>query len=214
MKINLEIIDSSYLFDEKQIGDLNTKELVPKMVFRRRLTRASKLIIELLNKIDFKNERILYGSAYGELLISSKILNSILNKEGISPTDFQNSVYNTGVSYSSILLNNQNEIMTISSGEETSLKTLKAAAIKSLDGDELVLICTETLDIENIEEINKCIKYLESAVILKVKCTNEKATINFDDLSSKGDLPKSIEHMFYLSQKFDKDKKNIIEIEI
>lgn len=214
MKINLEILETAHLFDEKRIENLNTKELVPKMIFRRRLTKAAKLIIELLNKIDFKNERILYGSAYGELLVSSKILNAILNKEGISPTDFQNSVYNTSVSYSSILLNNQNEIMTISSGEETSLKTLKAGAIKALDGDEIVLICTETLDIENIDEVNNCIKYLESAVIIKVKVTQKDATIFLTELLNNNELPKSIEHMFYLAQKYDENKTNIVEIEI
>lgn len=214
MKINLEILETAHLFDEKRIENLDTKELVPKMIFRRRLTKAAKLIIELLNKIDFKNERILYGSAYGELLVSSKILNAILNKEGISPTDFQNSVYNTSVSYSSILLNNQNEIMTISSGEETSLKTLKAGAIKALDGDEIVLICTETLDIENIDEVNNCIKYLESAVIIKVKVTQKDATIFLSELLNNNELPKSIEHMFYLAQKYDENKTNIVEIEI
>ncbi len=57
----------------------------------------------------------------------------------------QNSVYNTAVSYASILFENKNEILTISSGDETSLKVLKAGGIKALDNDEVVLICSETL---------------------------------------------------------------------
>ena len=42
-------------------------------------------------------------------------------------------------------------------------------AIKALDGDELLLICTETLNIDNIEEVNNCIEYLEVAVALKLE---------------------------------------------
>ena len=169
MKINLEILDAFYLFDKDSIEELNTKELVPQMVFRRRLTKASKLVIEALHKIDAKNSRIIYGSSFGELLSSSNILKAILDESMLSPTDFQNSVYNTAVSYASILFENKNEILTISSGDETSLKVLKAGAIKALDNDEVVLICSETINIANIQEVNSCIDFLESVVALKVK---------------------------------------------
>jgi hypothetical protein len=111
----------------------------------------------------------------------------------LSPTDFQNSVYNTAVSYASILFENKNEILTISSGDETSFKVLKAGAIKALDNDEVVLICSETINIPNIQEVNSCIDFLESVVALKVKmgdttehdikqlCLNSDITIE-DDL--------------------------------
>lgn len=213
MKINLEILNASYLFDETDIKDLNTKELVPNMMIRRRLTRASKLVIELISKINFKNERIIFGTSFGELLSTSDILNAIANNEIISPTDFQNSVYNTAVSYSSILSKNTNEILTVSSGEETSLKVLKVGAIKALDNDEIVLICAETLNINNIEDINNCITYLESAVALKVKITQEEATINFENLKNTT-FPKSIEHLLHIAKNFDIDKKNIVEVNI
>ncbi|WP_375724348.1 beta-ketoacyl synthase chain length factor [Arcobacter sp. KX21116] len=213
MKINLEIINSSYIFGEKEIADLRTKELVPKMIIRRRLTRASKLVLELISNINFKKGRIIFGTSYGELLSTSRILNAISNNEILSPTDFQNSVYNTPVSYASILSNNTSEILTISSGEETSLKVLKVGAIKALDGDEMLLVCAETLNINNIEEVNTCIKYLESAVALKVKVTNEKATINLKDIQNTK-YPKSIEHILHIAKIFKKDKKNIIEINI
>ena len=168
MKINLEILDAFYLFDKESIEELNTKELVPQMVFRRRLTKASKLVIEALHKIDAKNSRIIYGSSFGELLSTANILKAILDESMLSPTDFQNSVYNTAVSYASILFENKNEILTISSGDETSLKVLKAGAIKALDNDEVVLICSETINIPNIQEVNSCIDFLESVVALKV----------------------------------------------
>ncbi len=213
MKINLEILDAFYLFDKKSIEELNTKELVPQMVFRRRLTRAAKLLIKALVKIDAKNSRVVYGSSFGELPSSASILKAILDEQTPSPTDFQNSVYNTAISYASILFNNQNEILTISSGDETSLKVLKAGAIKALDGDELVLICSETLDIPNIDEINSCIDFLESVAVLKVKTTKQKPTINLENIELKG-FANSIKHIVYVAQKFDKTKPNILEISI
>lgn len=213
MKINLEILESSYLFDDKEIENLNTKELVPTMVLRRRLTRASKLVIELINNVNFNNGRIIYGTAYGELLATADILNAILKDDILSPTDFQNSVYNTAVSYSSILFKNNSEILTISSGDETSLKLLKVGAIKALDGDKLLLVCTETLNIENIDEVNNCIKYLETAVALKVKVTTQAATIDMSNILNEG-FPKSIEHFMYIAKNVSNDKPNIIEVNL
>lgn len=213
MKINLEILDASFLLGEKKVENLNTKELVPAMILRRRLTNASKLVIELMSKVNFRDGRIVYGTSFGELLSTSNILNAILKEDILSPTDFQNSVYNTAVSYASILLKNTSEILTISSGEETSLKVLKVGAIKALDGDELLLICCETLDINNIEEVNKCIDFLETAVALKVKITEEKPTINFENIESHF-YPKAIEHILHIAKNFKKDCKNIIEVEV
>lgn len=212
MKINLEILDAFYLFDKDSIEELNTKELVPQMVFRRRLTKASKLVIEALHKIDAKNSRIIYGSSFGELLSSSNILKAILDESMLSPTDFQNSVYNTAVSYASILFENKNEILTISSGDETSFKVLKAGAIKALDNDEVVLICSETINITNIQEVNSCID-LESVVALKVKISKEDSTINLENITLKG-FPNSIKHLMFIAQNFDKTKKNIVRVDI
>ncbi|MFA6742158.1 MAG: beta-ketoacyl synthase chain length factor [Arcobacteraceae bacterium] len=213
MKINLEILSASYLFGEKEVANLNTKELVPAMILRRRLTRASKLIIELMANVDFKEGRIIYGTSFGELLATSNILNAILENDILSPTDFQNSVYNTAVSYASILFKNTSEILTISSGEETSLKVLKVGAIKALDEDEILLVCCETLNINNIEEVNHCIDFLESAVALKVKISKEKATINFENIQNNS-YPKAIEHILHIAKNFKNDTKNIIEVEI
>jgi hypothetical protein len=210
MKINLEVLNAVYLYGQESVENLNTKELVPKMMIRRRLTRASKLIIELFSKLDTSESRIVYGTSYGELLASSRILNSILNEDILSPTDFQNSVYNTAVSYASILNNNSSEILTVSSGNETSLKVLKVGAVKALDGDELILICSETLDIENIDEVNKCIEFLESAVILKIKITQKEANLKYDD-KVKG-FPDSMAHMINIAKSFNENKENIIEV--
>lgn len=213
MKINLEILNASFLSTKKEIEDLNTKKLVSTMILRRRLTRASKLVIELMSKVDIDKQRIIYGTSFGELLSTSNIINAILKDDILSPTDFQNSVYNTAVSYASILSKNTNEILTVSSGEETSLKVLKVGAIKALDKDELLLVCCETLNINNIEEVNNCIDFLETAVALKVKVTKENPTMSFKNMNNDS-YPKAIEHILHLAKNFKKNEKNIIEVEI
>lgn len=213
MKINLEILSATYLVADEEIGDLRTKELVPKMVFRRRLTRAAKLVVEAVDKVNFENGRIIYGSAFGELKASANILSAILNDQMISPTDFQNSVYNTAVSYLSILKNNKNEILTISSGDKTAEKILKVGAVKALDGDEILLLASETMNIENIDQINKCIDTLENVVALKVRVTEEKANINIlNENNSK--YPESISQMIEIAKNYDENKQNVIEIQI
>ncbi|MCJ8328162.1 MAG: beta-ketoacyl synthase chain length factor [Campylobacterales bacterium] len=213
MIINLEILEASYIYDKEEVLNLNTKILVPKMIERRRLTRASKLIIELISKINFNNERIIYGTGYGELLYTSKILKSILNNESVSPTDFQNSVYNTAVSYSSILSSNTSEILTISSGDKTSEKVLKVGAVKSLDLDNIILIASETMNIESINEINKCNSNLECAVLLKIRFTQKEANFVFKDFEGMKDIPKSLIDMFKIAMSFN-EKNNVIGIKI
>ena len=213
MKINLQILDSSYIYAPINIEELNTKKLVPKMVTRRRLTRAAKIAIYLADKVNFNQGRIVYGNSYGEPLSTTKILNSINDKEHISPTVFQNSVYNTAVSYLSMLTNNKSEIMTISSGNNTSLNILKAGAIKALDGDSILLLATETINIEKIEELNNCIDFLECGVALKVKLTTQDKTINFSKKNEKR-FPASLAEMVHIANNVNDNKLNIIEINI
>lgn len=212
MTINLEILSAASRQDAQMIECHRIKELVPKMVFRRRLTQASKIAIELMDQVGFTKGRIMYASAYGELPSTANILLAILNQEGISPTDFQNSVYNTPVSYASILQENTSEILTISSGDNSSDRLLKLGAIKALDGDEILLLGVETLNIEGIDAVNQCIDYLECGVALKVKITQEKATINEFKYDDK--LPKSLERLFAIASQCSNENKNIIEVKL
>jgi hypothetical protein len=212
--IHLEILAASYIFAENSVESLNTKELVPKMMIRRRLTQGSKLVVELVSRLNAKgDERVICGSSFGELPTTASILNALYKKEPLSPTDFQNSVYNTAISYLSILNKNQSEMLTISSGDETSLKVLKAAALKAIDGDELILVCFETLNIENIKQVNKCIDYLESAVALRVKRTPREANITLGKCSMQG-IPNSISHMFYVAKQSEMVENPILSINI
>lgn len=214
MKINLEILDAAFIYDPVEITELKTKELVPKMVQRRRLTRAAKIAIYLANEVEFKTGRILYGSSFGEIPATASILNCIKDKEGISPTHFQNSVYNTAVSYLSMLTDNQNEIMTISSGDNTSKALLKSAAVKGLDGDTLLILATETLNIPNIEEVNNCKDVLECGVALKVKVTEMSPTLDINIDEKVENIPNSLLQLINIAKNINTTKKNIIELEI
>lgn len=213
MKVNLEILDAAYLYAEKKIENLNTKQLVPKMMMRRRLTDVAKIVVELVDKVDVNKGRIIYGSAYGELVPTANILNSMYDKSGVSPTDFQNSVYNTAVSYLSLLQKNKSELTTISSGDDTSNAVLNVGTVKALDTDEILLIVADSININNIEQINNCIEYLECGVALKVKVTNQKAQIDLKQMDKKRYekfLP-SVHEMLYIAQEYQKGKK-IVEI--
>ena len=212
MTINLEIIDSAFVYASEEIEDLNTKVLVPEMMARRRLTRAAKIAIYLADKVSFVNGRIIYGSSFGELGVTAGILNSISSNESISPTHFQNSVYNTAVSYLSMLAGNTHEIMTVSCGNDTSLNILKSGAIKSLDGDTLLLLATETLNIDKIEEVNQCIDFLECGVALKVRMTKEEATLSFDVKNKVIKTPQSLSHMIAIARNIQTSQPNIIKV--
>jgi hypothetical protein len=214
MTVNLEILSSAYLLGEKSLELPRIKELVPQMMVRRRLTKAAKICVELLNSVKhFEGGRILCGSAFGELETTANILNSIHDEQPLSPTDFQNSVYNTAVSYLSILYHNHNEILTISSGDKTALNVLKAGALKALDGDVLLLLCFETLDIPNIEQVNYCIDYLESGVALVVRVTEEKATLHLQKSELAG-VSNSISEMLHVAQNAPKLKCAIVEVNL
>ena len=212
--INLEIIESAYVYAPCEIEELNIKTLVPKMMTRRRLTRAAKIAIYLSDKVLFDKGRIVYGSSFGELPATSHILQSISNQETISPTHFQNSVYNTAVSYLSMLHGNKEEIMTISSGDMTALNVLKMGAVKALDGDTLLLMAIETLNIDNIEKVNKCGSYLECGVALKVRLVNKEATMDLDALKREKNIPISISQIFTIAKNCHSEKTNIIEIKL
>ena len=212
--IRLEIIQSAYTFGQKEIEELHTKILVPKMMTRRRLTRAAKIAIYLSNEVSFTGGRIVYGSSFGELEATANILNSITNKEAISPTYFQNSVYNTAISYLSILQENEEELLTISSGDKTSDNVLKVGAVKSLDGDTLLLLVTETLNIEDIEKVNICKAYLECAVALKVRQTDKEPTIQLSKSVGDSKVPPSMRTMLNIAKQCKVDKVNVIEISL
>lgn len=176
--VSLKIVSSAKVYAKNRIEDLDEKRLCPKMMVRRRLTRNSKVMLYLSDKCGFEGGKIVYGSCFSELEETAKIANAVLDKELLSPTSFQNSVYNTAPSYFSLINKDKDEIITVSSGMKTSKDTIKTAALQALiSGEKVLCIAIECLNIKNIEEINKCANYLEAgaAVIFEIAKDSDNA---------------------------------------
>jgi hypothetical protein len=212
--MNIFIEKFAIIYDQKEITDLNTKLLVPKMVLRRRLTRASKIVIYLDSIIKSTNEPIVYGSSFGELGLSDKILADILQNQPISPTAFQNSVYNTAVSYLSILNKNQNEIQTISSGDNTARALLSLAKLKLYSKKQISVFATETLNVPNTDNFVKDVSYTEVGVAMKISLTNQKPTIDINNIPHITKMPNSISLLVDIVSRCKHDSKNIISWQI
>lgn len=214
MKINLKILSSHFVTAKTACQELQEKELVKKMMLRRRLTRSSKIAIFLASKVNYTNERIVFGSAYGEVKATIDIIDAIYNKTLLSPTAFQNSVHNTPVSYLSILSQNSNEVTTVSDLFSTSLSVLKTGAIKALKGDKLLLIAIDAFNVDGINALNRCgVEEMESGVALLVEMTHESANIFLQEQSFKEVSP-SIWHMLEVYSKAVTEKNPIVEIEL
>ena len=174
--IALNIVSAAKIYAPTKIESLDEKRLVPSMMMRRRLTRSSKVMLYLSDKCGFKNGKIVYGSCFSEIEETAKIANSILENTMLSPTSFQNSVYNTAPSYFSLVNKDTDEIITISSGMETSLATIKTAALQALvSGEKILCVCIECINIKNIQEINKCTKYLEAGVAVVLEIAKDES---------------------------------------
>jgi len=131
-------------------------------------------MLYLSDKCDFRGGKIVYGTCFSELEETAKIANAVLEKRLLSPTSFQNSVYNTAPSYFSMINKDKDEIITISSGVKTSLQALKTAALQALISKQRVLcVCVECLNIKNIQEINRCANYLEAGVAVVVEVAED-----------------------------------------
>jgi len=187
-KVALNIISSAKIYAPKKIEDLDEKRIVPKMMIRRRLTRNAKIMLYIADRCGFEGGKIVYASAFGELQSTVGITDAILNETQISPTLFQNSVYNSAPSYFSLLNEDRDEIITISSGMNSSRDALKSAALQALiSGERVLCVATECLDIANIEDVNHCSTYLESGAGIVVEiAADESDTENIRNEKEEG----------------------------
>jgi len=214
MKINLKIIASAFVSANEKSEELQEKALVKKMMLRRRLTRGAKIAIYLASKVGYQQEKIVFGSAYGEVNATVDIVESIYNKTLLSPTAFQNSVHNTPASYLSILSENSGEVTTVSDLFDTSLSVLKTGAIKALKGDRLLLLNVDSFNFKGVEKMNSCsITQLESGVALLVEVTTDEANIIIEN-TEYGNISPSLWQMLEIYHKSNALKSPIVEIEI
>jgi len=214
MKINLKILSSHFVSAKEKCDNLDEKTLVPKMMLRRRLTRSSKIAIYLASKVGYTNERIVFGSGYGEAKATIDIIDAIYNKTLLSPTAFQNSVHNTPVSYLSILSQNSSEVSTVSDLFKTAHSVLKAGAVKALKKDKLLLMAVDAFNIDKVNELNVCaVSNLESGVAFLVEVSNEPANIFLENKGYK-EISPSLWTMLEIHKKSENIKNPIVEIEL
>ena len=173
-KVALNIISAHKVYAKTKLENLDEKRLVPSMMIRRRLTRNSKVMLYLSDKCNFNATKVVYGTCYSELEEAAKMANAVVTNGLLSPTSFQNSVYNTAPSYYSLINKDKDEIITVSSGMKTSLDTLKTAALQALVSREQILcVAVECINIENIQEVNRCTSYLEAGVAVVVEIADD-----------------------------------------
>lgn len=216
MQINLEIVKYSKIEDTQKIENLNEKNIVTDMMLRRRLTRNARITLYLTDQIGSWDVPIIIGNAYGEVNETFDILRAIAAGETVSPTAFQNSVHNTPASYLSIVGKNKGYITTVSDLYETARSVLRVGAVKSLTYDTLLLIVSDSIDFERVDELNHCgVNIMECGVAFLVRQTEKQATIALTQKIYPGYSPtiwpmlELFEHAMQLGE-----KEKIIAIEI
>lgn len=89
---------------------------------RRRMSSVSRLAIatslDCLGELQEKPVCVA-GSRHGELSRTVRIIDSLVNRQGISPTDFSLSVHNTALGLFSIHTSNTLPVTTVVAGEDT-----------------------------------------------------------------------------------------------
>ncbi len=213
-KVTVNIISSAKIYAKTKIEDLEDKRIVPKMMIRRRLTRNAKVMLYLSDKCGFKDGKIVYGTCFSELEETAKIANAVLENRLLSPTSFQNSVYNTAPSYFSIINKDTDEIITISSGMKTSQEALKTAALQALVSKQRVLcVCVECINIQNIKEINHCTSYLEAGVAVLLEIADDMdGAVEIEKTKIRGIID-SLQDLMSVA-KMHEDGKNKILVEL
>ncbi|MCJ7765341.1 MAG: beta-ketoacyl synthase chain length factor [Thiovulaceae bacterium] len=190
MKMNFMIKAMARVSAQESCESLDEKRIVPKMMLRRRLTRSARIMVYLADACGFSEGPVVYGSAYGEMKATADIVGAIAAKEAISPTAFQNSVYNTAPSYFSLLHGNKKEVITVSSGDRTSANVLQTGALQAvIKEEEVLLVCCEAINIPNIDEVNSCTDYLESGVALILVPTQQAVNTEVVEKEHKGYAP-------------------------
>jgi hypothetical protein len=171
------------------------------MMLRRRLTRNARIALYLSEGLGDFISPVVIGNAYGEVAETYDILKAIRANETVSPTGFQNSVHNTPASYLSIVGQNKGYITTVSDLHNTSASVLSVGAVKSLEFGDMVLMVTDSIDFDHLDEINRCgIVTKECGVALRVRHTPQEPTIVLENKKYDGYSP-SVWLMMEISEK-------------
>lgn len=214
MQINIEILGCAKVEEAEKCTALNEKTIVSDMMLRRRLTRNARISLYLADQLGDMSSPIVIGNAYGEVAETFDILKAIVSKETVSPTAFQNSVHNTPASYLSIVGQNKGYVTTVSDLHDTSMAVLKVGALKSLKFDFMVLIVTDSIEFERVDELNRCgITQKESGVALKICRSTQEPNVVLKGKKFIGYSP-SVWSMLEIEELCQEKEKVILGIEI
>ena len=133
-----------YLKSSSENVALPQTKYIP-MIQARRMSHACRLACEVtLNLLADSTENIdaaVFISQHGELGRSTKIIQSIVEGQAVSPTDFSMSVHNTASGLSTILSKNTMEISSISAGSDGFQQGLfEVQAFFSQGAEKVILV--------------------------------------------------------------------------
>ena len=84
------------------------------------------------------------------------------------------------------------------------------SAIKALDGDEIVILCSEALNIGVESNLNSMATYLECGVGLKIRQSGTKKCLNIDGVDMDEELkrlPSSLWHIAKVAKSYEEGKR-------
>ena len=177
---------------------------------------GNKKVKETLKQIKenrFKGNKINLNSCEVNDKELSELLEAIKNSDMVSPSAFQNSVYNTAASYHSIVQGNTSEILTLSCGNETSYNVMQQAALSLLKEDEVFVCVVEAMNFDGVDSLNKCANELEYGISFMLKQSEKEANIIVENKIQKG-VPASLSWMKNLYDLCENKDSCIVAIEL
>jgi hypothetical protein len=156
-------------FNKELALDLSQKPdvtFLPAM-FRRKLSPLCRMVFATVNSLKkqdaLKNSPLVFSSRHGELDLSIKLINSMIESEPMSPAGFSMSVHNSPAGLLSIFYKNKNASTAISA-RGTTLSAAFLEAVTQLQINEQVVLCYADLSMpepfkqfENNEVYPRCL---------------------------------------------------------
>ena len=130
-------------------GDASPKLLAVPAMQRRRMSRLSKMALEVAYACSGENTtlRTVFASRHGEIHRTTKILNELFSGEGVSPTAFSLSVHNAASGLYSIARNAPAPTTSVAAGQNTFMAGLFEALgfLKQAEQRVLLVFAEEPL---------------------------------------------------------------------
>ena len=137
----------SWFQEKTELTESDTPKIpfIPAMQ-RRRCNLLSKMALKVAYDVCDESElsqlNAVFASRFGEMQTTISLIESILNKEAVSPFGFSHSVHNTPASQFSIGFKNKENIVSLSGGKDTFVASLLEALglANRSDKDKVLLV--------------------------------------------------------------------------